>query len=184
MRSLSTLTSCCCRSAKGRAAGTPPLTLRRPKARRLYGMRQRKYQAPTFLDGLHDQAAYERWLQRKAMAHVKRDKKRGNNSATVASYKEAIHLAVCESDGRDFYTGEELDWTLISTYNNEESKEHRREYKKKLALLPSVDHVDDGMGAANFKICAWRTNDCKNDLTHEELVRFCSLIIRHAPKAV
>ena len=31
------ITSCCCRSAKGRAAGTPSLSLRRPKARR-YGV--------------------------------------------------------------------------------------------------------------------------------------------------
>ena len=26
------------------------------------------------------------------------------------------------------------------------------------------DHVGDGLGAADFKICAWRTNDAKHDL--------------------
>jgi hypothetical protein len=147
-------------------------------------MSRRKYQAPAFLNGLHDQAAYERWLHRKAMAHVKRDRKRGNASATISAYKQAIHAAVIESDGRDYYTGEELDWGLISTYNNDESKERRRAYKKKFELLPSVDHVGDGMGSADFKICSWRTNDCKNDLSYEELIAFCKRIISHAKTSV
>jgi hypothetical protein len=30
-----------------------------------------------------------------------------------ALYKEAVHAAVVSSDGRDAYTGEELDWELI-----------------------------------------------------------------------
>lgn len=140
----------------------------------------RKYRAPDFLAGLHDQATYERWLQRKAQAHVKRDRKRGNTLATVAEYKSAIHAAVVESKGYDYYTGEHLDWALLSTYDNDKSKEHGRHYKKQFELLPSVDHVDDGMGAANFKICSWRTNDCKNDLTYEELKAFCEKVLRHA----
>lgn len=142
----------------------------------------KKYQAPSFLDGLHDQAAYERWLHRKAMAHVRRDRKRGNETATVSEYKQAIHAAVIESRGNDSYTGEPLDWSLLSKYSNDESKEFRREYKRLFQLLPSVDHVGDGLGPADFKICSWRTNDCKNDLSHEELVEFCKLVISHSGK--
>ena len=80
--------------------------------------------------------------------------------------------------GLDQYTGEELDWKLMSQYNNDESKELGREYKKRHALLPTVDHVGDGTGPADFKICSWRTNDCKNDLTIEELRDFCITFLR------
>lgn len=110
----------------------------------------RKFLLPGFLGGTSvTQQSYVRWLQRKAVAHVKRDKKRGNTTATVAAYKAAIHAAVVASGGRDHYTGEELDWSLLSTWNNDEAKHHRREYKKRFALLPSVDHVGDGLGPAD-----------------------------------
>lgn len=142
----------------------------------------KKFKAPAFLDGIHDQAAYHRWLHRKAMAHVRRDRKRGNDAVTVSLYKLAIHAAVVESEGKDYYTGEKLDWSLLSQYNNVESKAHRREYKRRFQLLPSVDHVGDGLGPPDFKICSWRTNDCKNDLSHQELIEFCKRVIRHSQK--
>lgn len=139
--------------------------------------RSRKYQLPPDLAPLVEQLKYERWLDRKANAHVKRDRKRGNSSATGSEYKAAIHKAVSLSGGLDAYTGEKLDWSLLSQYNNENSKAQGRLYKKKFALLPTVDHVDDGLGPANFKICAWRTNDAKNDLSHEELIELSKKII-------
>lgn len=114
------------------------------------------------------------------MTHVRRDRKRGNKSATNEKYKIAIHTAVEKSEGRDFYTGEELDWALISTYDNAKSKSGGRKYKAKFALLPSVDHVDDGLGDANFRICAWRTNEAKNDMSLEEFVALCEKVIRHS----
>ena len=130
----------------------------------------RKYQLPIFLAGILEQVTYEKWLHRKAMAHVKRDKGRGNTTATNEEYKIEIHRAVNVSKGLDFYTEEQLDWTLLSKYNNEASKKYGREYKKQFALLPSIDHIEDGKGPANFVICAWRTNDSKNDLSYEEFV--------------
>ena len=116
----------------------------------------KKYILPPFLSDKTNQDVYERWLRRKAQAHVRRDRKRGNNSAIGESYREAIHSAVIDSAGHDAYTGEVLDWSLISQYDNDESKENGRHYKRGFALLPTVDHVGDGMGAANFKICGWR----------------------------
>ena len=74
----------------------------------------RKYQLPNFLAGVIEQAKYDRWLQRKAAAQVKRDRERGNRTATIADYKVAIHGAVIESNGFDSYTKEMLDWSLIS----------------------------------------------------------------------
>ena len=138
----------------------------------------RLFELPPFIEdkGI-TREVYVRWLQRKAMAHVKRDRKRGNESASVSEYKRAIHKAVCASQGKDDYTNEELDWSLISKYDNDESKQGRRSYKARFALLPTVDHVGDGTGRADFKICAWRTNDAKGDLALDEFVALCARVL-------
>lgn len=137
----------------------------------------RKYQLTDELAGFMEQDVYERWLHRKAAAHIKRDRARGNTTETNELYKIEIHKAVCESRGVDAYTNEQLDWSLLSKYNNKDSKKYGRAYKKKFALLPSVDHVGDGTGKAAFKICAWRTNDAKNDLSYSELVELCKKVL-------
>jgi hypothetical protein len=143
-------------------------------------MLPRKLALPTFLAGHVDQAAYERWVTRKADAHVKRDRKRGHSLATKARYREAIHLAVLESDGRDVYTGEQLDWRLIGRYNNEHSKLGRHKYKAEFALLPTVDHIEAASTEATFCICSWPTNDAKNDLTRSAFLKLCLLVARQA----
>ena len=142
----------------------------------------KKYALPSFLEGRCTQDVYERWLRAKADAHVRRDRKRGNAEAIREAYRIAIHAAVIESGGNDYYTGEPLEWERISTYSNEESEARRRAYKRELALLPTVDHVGDGLGAPDFRICAWRTNDCKNDLTADELLAFCRRVIEYAQR--
>jgi hypothetical protein len=126
---------------------------------------------------------YRKWLNQKAAALVRRDIKRGNTTATRPAYKAAIHEAVCRWKGRDAYTGEALKWSLIGTYENAKSKDGRRDYKAGFALLPTVDHVDDGLGAANFEICGWRSNDAKNDLTHNQFVELCRNVCAHADRA-
>lgn len=145
-------------------------------------MPSQKYPFPQFLAGRLDPNAYLRWLDRKARAHVIRDRARGNVTATREGYMRAIHAAVEESGGNDAYTGARLAWELISTYNNEGSKAGRRSYKRTLAALPTVDHVGDGLGPADFVICSWQTNDCKNDLTREELIAFCRSVLAHCDK--
>jgi hypothetical protein len=144
-------------------------------------MKARKYQLPEFLDGIVKQPQYEQWLHRKALAHVKRDRKRGNKTATNEEYKTAIHQAVNRSGGLDSYTAEQLDWSLIGQYKNAESGKGRRQYKQKFALLPTVDHVGDGLGPADFVICAWRTNDAKNDLPLKDFVDLCRRVVAANP---
>jgi hypothetical protein len=139
----------------------------------------RKYQLPEPLIGQITQQMYERWLARKAATHVKRDRRRGNTVALIEAYKIAIHKAVAESGGCDMYTGEKLRWDQISSYDNEKSKLGRRKYKATLSLLPTVDHVTDGLGVAEFKICAWRTNDAKHDLTYSDFVDLCRRVVEH-----
>jgi hypothetical protein len=138
-----------------------------------------KYLFPECLEGLCAPEAYRRWLHNKARSHSDRDRTRGNNTCTVEAYKVAIHQAVIASAGLDAYTGLPLRWDLISRYDNEESKRGGRKYKAVFGDLPTADHVGDGLGPADFRICAWRTNDAKSDLTHEEFVELCRAVLTH-----
>lgn len=139
----------------------------------------RKHPLPPFLANVVTSDAYERWLSRKAAAHVNRDRKRGY-ACSNAIYKQAIHAAVLRSEGVDAYTGEALDWSLISTYENEASREGRHAYKAGFALLPTVDHFSPGSSDASFRICAWRTNDAKNDLPVDAFINLCKKLVTHA----
>lgn len=136
-----------------------------------------KYPLPEVLQGKCSQEDYTHWLYWKADAHLKRDRKRGNKTASRESYKGAIHKVVCEGGDRDAYTGLPLRWDLIRKYNDEESKKGGRDYKKRFADLPTVDHEDDGTGEPHFRICSWRTNDAKNDLSVGELITFCEAFL-------
>jgi hypothetical protein len=140
-----------------------------------------RYPLPHFLIDVIPQAKYSKWLSNKAAAHVKRDLKLRPNIAKI-EYKKMIHEAVVRSEGNDAYTGETLDWSLLSTWDNEKAKEekaHGSRYKSKFALLPSVDHVSERRGPTNFTICAWRTNAAKNDLSVEDFVQLCEKVIKH-----
>jgi hypothetical protein len=65
----------------------------------------------------------------KAVAHVRRDRKR-LKSCTAKEYKNAIHAAVAAGGDLDYYTGEELDWSLVSTFDNAAATEGMTKYKK------------------------------------------------------
>lgn len=136
-----------------------------------------KYTLPPVLTGKCSEKDYVHWLTYKAAAHVRRDQKRGNTAATTPSYRAAIHAAVCSGGHLDAYTGKPLDWGLIRKYNNKDAKAGGRAYKKKFANLPTVDHVGDGKGPIDLKICSWRLNDCKSDLTLEEFVEVCKTVL-------
>ena len=142
-------------------------------------MGEKKRKLPEFLVGVISEEVYLRWLARKAMAHVKRDRKRGMSTVEGVIYRDAIHGAVLQSQGLDAYTGEQLDWHLISQYNNDDSKEGRHHYKAGFALLPTVDHIEASSSSASFLICAWRTNDAKNDLSHAGFIELCKRVLIH-----
>lgn len=139
------------------------------------------FPVPNFIKADCDQARYKRWLQRKAVAHVKRDRKR-QTVCTVAQYKAVIHAAVCASEGKDFYTGEQLDWSLVSKWDNESAKSGRAKYKKSMALLPTLDHAKDEKGEPKFVICSWYVNDVKSDLTPEEFLQLCRRVLEYQEK--
>jgi hypothetical protein len=142
----------------------------------------KKYALPAFLQGVVSEENYEIWLSRKTNTHIKRDRERGNEVATRESYRIAIHDAVTNSLGLDAYTGEQLDWSLLSQYDNKESQAQGRAYKHRFGLLPTLDHVGDGTGNADFLICGWRTNDAKNDLSLDDFHELCRKVLVHAKK--
>ncbi|MEM8736095.1 MAG: hypothetical protein AAGG44_17835 [Planctomycetota bacterium] len=136
-----------------------------------------QFPLPHFLKGILSEDGYTKWLHGKAKSHLNRDRKRGNLSETFGSYRRAIHQAVERSCGRDAYTNEALDWTLVRTYNNIDSRSGGRAYKAQFSLLPTVDHLDDGSGKPAFEICSWRTNDSKNDLSYADFLELCKRVV-------
>lgn len=136
-----------------------------------------KYEIPEFLKGVVEQVTYNKWLERKARSLRKRDKKRFDDVETLAEYKERIHKAVYDSSGNDYYIGNRLDWSLIGTYRNEESKLKRGIYKNKFAHLPTVDHLNGWKETIEFVICSWKVNDAKNDLSRKEFLELCKKVV-------
>ena len=134
---------------------------------------------PPFLERKLSLATYERWLQRKAAAHAKRDQKRFDDWKSGSNYRNDIHQAILQTGGKDTYTGEDLDWSLLSKYNNEESKAGRHGYKVGFALLPTVGHIESNNRKAAFCIGGWRTNDAKHDLSITAFLALCEKVLKH-----
>jgi hypothetical protein len=138
-----------------------------------------RYEVPECIKDQCSQAKYSKWLRAKASAHVRRDRKRFERSCIVAEYKRAIHEAVTKGGDLDHYSGEKLDWTLVSTFNNAAAVEGRVKYKKTFALLPTLDHTEDENGQPKFVICSWRVNDMKSDMSKAEFIEVCERVLRH-----
>jgi hypothetical protein len=137
------------------------------------------YPLPGFLEGRCAPADYWKWLHNKADTLLKRDKKRGKAYAAGAStslYKKKIHEAVEKCGRLDPFTGETLAWELIGTWDTSHAHDDEPGYKKRFALMPTVDHIDPDL--FEFEICSWRTNDCKSDLNPSEFVFFCKRIAK------
>ena len=137
-----------------------------------------KYPLPQCLQGIEGltEAAFRRWLGRKASAHVRRDRdpRRNRKNVAVGAYKERIYAAVEKSNGRDHFTGGKLRWDLVSQWNNEEAHQGGALYRKGFWDLPSVDHDGDA-----FRICSWRMNDSKNDQTIAEFLELADAVRRN-----
>lgn len=142
-------------------------------------MTARRYNVPECIREQCSQARYSKWLHAKASAHVRRDRKRFKRTCTVANYKRAIHRAVANGGDLDHYTGEKLDWSLVSTFSNAAAVEGRVKYKKSFALLPTLDHAEDENGLPKFVICSWRVNDMKSDMSEAEFVQMCERVLKH-----
>jgi hypothetical protein len=139
---------------------------------------------PHFLVGIATQEAYDKWIERKAANQARRDQNRFGRTTSGAAYRQAIHQAVLKCEGKDVYTGEQLDWSLIGQYNNDESKAGKHKYKGQFSLLPTVDHIDASSPTSDLCICAWRTNDSKHDMSTTEFLNLCEKVLIHHGRKV
>ena len=147
-----------------------------------------KYEIPDFMIGMKNSEEYKKWLIRKAMSQFKRDKDFYEKHDKVfpyerIDYKEALHQAVIDSEGLDYYTGKKLDWHLISTWSNEDSVKEIG-YKKKFKKLPVLEHInrEELSKKLEFVICGWAVNDAKNDLNIEEFLELCREVLEYSGK--
>jgi len=137
-----------------------------------------RYNLPAFLKrkGINEET-YEKWLTRKARSLFLRDKryfeKKGKELKwKFKDYKDAIHDAVCKSEGKCFYTEEELAWEQILKFDG----------SKKIDNLPTVDHLhgrktDKIDKNLDFVITSWKVNDMKNDLNLKDFIELCEKIV-------
>ena len=116
-------------------------------------------------------------MQRRAVTLCTRDQKRGG-SGNVQQYHLAIHQAVLASEGHDHWTGEWLDWQLIGTDDPKGAAADLGEHRKKFAMLPTIAHRSSDSDP-DFGLCAWRTSDATHDMTPEELLTFCTAVVKH-----
>ena len=124
---------------------------------------------------------YSELIQRKAVAVTTRDKRRGGKYS-VKEAIEAIHQAFHRCNGFDPYDGSKLDPELLGTYSNESnerSKERGADYKREMAMLPTVDHVT-AEPVPDFEIVSWQTNDAKGDMPPEEFISYCRRVVQVA----
>ena len=117
-------------------------------------------------------------LQRKAVAVTRRDKRR-DGKYSVKEAIEAIHQAFHRCNGFDPYDGSKLDPELLGEYKNDEAKAQRAAYKRRFAMLPTVDHVT-AEPVPDFEIVSWQTNDAKGDMPPEEFIAYCRRVVQIA----
>ena len=134
------------------------------------------WSAPAWV-GLSDED-YRKMLQRKAVAVTRRDKRR-DGKYSVKEAIEAIHEAFHRCNGFDPYDGSKLDPELLGEYKNEEAKAQRAAYKRRFAMLPTIDHVT-AKPVADFEIVSWQTNDAKGDMPPEEFIAYCRRVVEVA----
>ena len=121
---------------------------------------------------------YSELIRKKAVAVTRRDKKR-DGKYSVKEAIEAIHQAFHRCNGFDPYDGSKLDPELLGEYKNDEAKAQRAAYKRRFAMLPTVDHVT-AKPVADFEIVSWQTNDAKGDMSPDEFIAYCHRVVEIA----
>jgi hypothetical protein len=140
-----------------------------------------KYPLPSFLKSELTPYAYSRWVCKKA--HTVRDgdcelKRPFAATLSTEDYGSVINEAVIAGRGIDPFTGDTIRFDLLGAYDP--VKAHgNRDYIKKFALLPTVDHVDPAADILEFEMCSWKINMCKGNLNPREFVGICEKVIKY-----
>ncbi len=137
-----------------------------------------QYPLPPFLKGVVSQRGYCMWLMNKGENLRRRDIKLNRpyskvNSETV--YNQKVHQAVLDGGEFDPFTGEKLNWGLVSKERNMETESYTNDYLNTYALYPVVDHTNPE--EFEFEICSLISNECKSSLTPDEFVDFCQRVV-------
>jgi hypothetical protein len=136
------------------------------------------YALPPFLLGVISQKDYCDWLERKGHNLRQGDTKLKRPYAkenTVMVYKQKIHQAVLDGGEFDPYTGEKINWGLISKEKNLKKGDYIDNYLNRYAMYPAVDHIIPG--EFEFEICSWISNESKSSMTPDEFVDFCRKVV-------
>ena len=121
---------------------------------------------------------YSDLIRKKAVAITRRDKRR-DGKYSIKEAIEAIHQAFHRCNGFDPYDGSKLDPELLGEYDNKKSKAKGAAYKRRFAMLPTVDHVT-AKPVPDFEIVSWQTNDAKGDMSPEEFIAYCRRVVEVA----
>ena len=139
-----------------------------------------KYFLPDFLQGRVEQCVYRKWLIEHGSQLFIRDRRLKRPCAAGGNetvYTELIHAAVQSNGKSDPFTGQELAWEIINTWDTKAPWAHDPELMKRFALLPSVDHKYPSAVSLDFEICSLIINESKSSLTPEEFVAQCRRIV-------
>jgi hypothetical protein len=136
------------------------------------------YAVPAFLQGIVTHTDYIKWLNQKCDSMRQRDLKLKRPWAKENSrmaYKQKIHGAVIDGGQFDPYTGEKLDWSLISRQRSAIKYAYVNDFLDTFALLPAVDHI--GSDTLEFEICSWIVNEAKSCMDPDEFVGLCKKVV-------
>jgi hypothetical protein len=136
------------------------------------------YPLPQFLVGLISLLRYNAWIQERASTLYHRDLRRKRPCAingSIAQYRDAIHASVMAAGLTDPFTGDDLLWELIETWDPKKPISHD-DFVKSYCWMPTVDHKDPHATTVEFEICSWQVNNCKNDQSVEEFLEMCGTV--------
>ena len=51
-------------------------------------------------------------------------------------------------------------------------------------MMPTVDHIGDGLGPADFAITSWQVNNAKAELDHLAFVALCRRVVAFHDRAL
>ena len=130
------------------------------------------YPAPAFVRALKVPCArYGEWLEKQAQSCRLRDKREGKPG--IEEYRKRIHQAVLASEGRDFYTGEPLEWNRL---NHVLPLSGGRKRHLQRGHYPSVDHYT-GTSCLDFRLCSALVNHAKGPLSHQQFLELCQKVV-------
>lgn len=130
------------------------------------------YPAPDFVRALNVPCArYAEWLEKQAQSCRQRDAR--PNKPAIDAYRERIHKAVLISAGRDFYTGDMLEWNRL---NHDLPLTGGRRRHLQRGQYPSVDHYT-GTNSMDFRICSALVNHAKGPMSHQQFLKLCQKVV-------